>query len=96
MTLEIIYAAILSAAPSITSVVGNIVSLIKMKLSMDKRFGELVEKFELLKKDVEEVLNQNTELKNQLVTAHQENRELKKKINELLTKIDHIRREDDA
>ena len=95
MTLEMIYAAILSAAPAIASIVGCITALIKMKSSQDKSFGELVKNFELLKKEVEES-NQYTELKKQLVTAHQENRELKKKINELLTKMDHIRREDDA
>lgn len=95
MTIEMIYAAILSAAPAIASIVGCITALIKMKSSQDKSFGELVESFEKLENQVKES-NQYTELKRQLVTAHQENRELKKKLNELLTKMDHIRREDDA
>ena len=36
-----------------------------------------------------------SELKDQLKIAHQENYELKKKLNELLTKIDHIQRKED-
>lgn len=95
MTIETIYAAILSAAPAIASIIGIITALIKMKSAQTQNFGEMIESFETLKAEVQES-KQYEELKRQLVTAHQENRELKKKINELLTKIDHIRREDDA
>lgn len=91
MTIETIYAAILSAAPAIVSIIGIITAFIKMKSAQAKNFGEMIESFELLRSEVRES-KQYEELKRQLVTAHTENQELKKKINELLTSIDHIRR----
>lgn len=94
MTIETIYAAILSAAPALVSIIGIITALIKMKGAQNLKFGEMMNRFEELREEVHDS-KEYDELKRQLLISHQENRELKKKINELLTKIDHIRREDE-
>ena len=94
MTIETIYAAILSAAPALVSIIGIITALIKMKGAQNLKFGEMMGRFEALQEEVHNS-KEYDELKRQLLTAHQENRELRKKLNELLTKIDHIRREDE-
>ena len=95
MDIETIYAAILAAAPSITAIVGIIGAVIKMKSSQTEKLGEVMQKFENLRDQVLET-KQYEDLKKQLLVAHQENRELRKQINELLTKIDRIRRDEDA
>ena len=80
MTTSLIMAALLALAPAITSVVGQIITFIKQR-------GELKPLIKAVK-DTKEY----DELKDQLAIVHQENIELKKKLNELLTKIDHISR----
>lgn len=80
MTTSLIMAALLALAPAITSVVGQIITFIKQK-------GELKPLIQAVK-DTKEY----DELKDQLAIVHQENIELKKKLNELLTKMDHISR----
>ena len=92
MTIETIYAAILSAAPAIVSIIGIITALIKMKSAQNKSLDEMKERFETLSTEVKES-KEHEELKKQLNVAHRENMELKRKINELLTSIDRIRRE---
>lgn len=93
MEFETIYAAILAAAPAITSIIGIIVAVVKMKSNQDSKLNEVMEKFELLETEVKSS-KEYVDLKAQLLVAHQENRELRKKLNEFLTKIDHIRRID--
>ena len=90
---EQIMAIIVAAAPSITSVVGIIIAVIKGIENTSDTGKEVIDKFESLK---EEVLNtkEYDALKGQLLIVQQENVTLKKKLNELLTKIDRIQRED--
>lgn len=94
MEFETIYAAILAACPAITSIIGIIVAVVKMKSNQDAKLNEVMEKFEQLETEVKSS-KEYDDLKAQLRVAHQENRELRKKLNEFLTKIDHIRRTDD-
>lgn len=88
---EEIYTAILAAAPALVSIIGIITAVIKMRTAQNAKLGEVMKKFETLEEEVRDS-KQYDDLKRQLLTAHQENRELRKKINELLTKIDRVSR----
>ena len=89
--LEQIYTLIIAAAPSITAIIGIIFAVVKGIKNNQTTSKDILDKFEELR---EEVFNtkEYSDLKAQLQIAHQENYALKKKINELLTKIDHIYR----
>ena len=91
--LDFIIAGVISLAPSLTAIFGVISAFCKMRKNNEVTNKEIIDKFETVR---QEVMNtkQYEELKGQLSIAHQENRELKKQINELLTKIDKIARED--
>lgn len=81
--IETVILALIAAAPAITAVAGIVIAVTK-----------LVKAFNDLKAEVVNT-KQFEELKVELNAAHQENRELKKKLNQLLTKIDHIQRKED-
>lgn len=89
--IEEIYALILAAAPSITAIIGIIFAVIKGIRNNQTTSKDILDKFEEVREQVFDT-KEYTELKEQLKIAYQENYELKKKINELLTKIDHIQR----
>ena len=86
-----IYALIIATAPSITAIVGIVFAIVKGIRNNKTTSKDIIDKFEEMR---EEVLNtkEYSDLKAQLKLAHQENYELKKKLNELLTKIDRIQR----
>ena len=86
-----IYALIIAAAPSITAIIGIVFAVIKGIRNNQTTSKDILDKFEEMR---EEVFNtkEYSDLKAQLKIAYQENYELKKKLNELLTKIDHIQR----
>lgn len=87
LELEQIYAVIIAAAPSLSAIIGIVVAVLK-----NCKSNKLItDKFEEVKTEIIST-KEYTELKDQLKIAHQENLELKKKLNELLTKIDHISR----
>lgn len=90
---DMIVAALISVAPALTAILGIITTFIKMRKNNEVSNKEIVDKFELVRKEVMDT-KQYEDLKDQLLIAHQENRELKKQINELLTKIDHVTREE--
>ena len=89
--IEEIYALIIAAAPSITAIIGIVFAVIKGIRSNQTTSKDILEKFEEVREQVFDT-KEYSELKEQLKIAYQENYELKKKINELLTKIDHIQR----
>lgn len=91
--IEEIYALILAAAPSITAIIGIIFAVIKGIRNNQTTSKDILDKFEEVREQVFDT-KEYTELKEQLKIAYQENYELKKKINELLTKIDHIQRKE--
>lgn len=91
MELEQIIGIIVSAAPALAAILGCIISFIKNKAVCTS----IVDSFESVRKEVMDT-KQYEDLKIQLKLAHKENYELKKKMNELMTKVDHIvRREDE-
>ena len=94
MTFEQIMTIIVAAAPSLTAIIGIVAAVIKGIKSNKATSQTVVDKFEEVRQEIFNT-KEYSDLKNQLTLAHQENRELKKKINELLTKIDHIQRKED-
>ena len=93
MTIEQILALVVAAAPSITAIIGIIFAVVKGIKNNNTTSKDILDKFEEMREQVFDT-KEYTELKEQLKIAYQENYELKKKINELLTKIDHIQRKE--
>ena len=91
--IEEIYALIIAAAPSITAIIGIVFAVIKGIKNNQTTSKDILDKFEEVREQVFDT-KEYSELKEQLKIAYQENYELKKKINELLTKIDHVQREE--
>lgn len=90
--IETIIMAILAAAPALTAIIGIIAAVIKLINSGKNTNGQLITKFEEVRTEVMNTKEYES-LKEELKIAHQENRELKKKINELLTKMDRVTRD---
>lgn len=87
MTFEQIMSVVVAAAPAITAIIGCVVTFLKNKTTCQS----VVNKFEEVRQEIFNT-KEYSDLKDQLKIAHQENYELKKKLNELLTKIDKIDR----
>lgn len=90
--IETITMAILAAAPALTAIIGIIAAVIKLINSGKNTNGQLLTKFEEVRTEVMNTKEYES-LKEELKIAHQENRELKKKMNELLTKMDRVTRD---
>lgn len=90
--LETIYLWIIAAAPALTAILGIVAAVVKISVSAKNSNKKLVEKFEEVREQVLDTKEYES-VKEQLVIAHQENRELRKLIYELLLKIDKIERE---
>lgn len=94
LELETIYAIIMAAAPALTSIIGIIFAVVKGIKTSKNTSTDVINKFEEVRQEIFNT-KEYSELKDQLKLAHQENYELKKKLNELLTKIDHIQRNEE-
>lgn len=94
MTFEQIMTIIVAAAPSITAIVGIVAAVIKGIRSNKATSQDVIDKFEEVRQEIFNT-KEYSDLKNQLTLAHRENIELKKKLNELLTKIDRIERSEE-
>lgn len=93
MTFSEIESILIASIPTITAVIGIISAFFKIKSNNTKTAKELIDKFENIKETIEKTKEYEA-LKDELVLVHQENRELKKTIRELLVKIDKVARED--
>ena len=94
LTLETIITVIAATAPSLTAIIGIIISVIKMIRESKVSNQQVIDKFEETRQAVMDS-KQYDELKVQLEISHAENRKLKKKLDELLTKIDRVVREEE-
>lgn len=92
MNIETLTMALVAAAPALTSIIGIIAAIVKLKDNSKKSYDSIAAKFEEVREEVMNTKEYET-LKQELAIAHQENRELKNKINELLTAIDRIHRQ---
>lgn len=87
MTFEQIMSIVVAATPALTAIIGCVITFVKNRTTCKG----VVDKFEEVRQEIFNT-KEYSDLKNQLKIAHQENYELKKKLNELLTKIDKIDR----
>jgi methylthioribose-1-phosphate isomerase len=93
MTFEQIMSIVVAAAPSISAIVGIVIAIVKGIRSNKDTSQAVIDKFEEVRQEIFNT-KEYSELKSQLVLVHNENLELKKKLNELLTKVDKVARED--
>lgn len=92
--IETIATYIYAALPALTSIIGVVAACLKIKNNNKQTFNEVLGQIESVRQQVEDT-TEYTELKAQLLAMAEENTKLKQKINELLTKIDHIAREEE-
>lgn len=83
ISVEQILLMIVGASPALGAIIGIVVAVCK-----------LIARFEKIKSEIIDTKEYQT-LKDQLVLVNKENRELKRKLNELLTKIDKIDRKEE-
>lgn len=93
MGIEQIMQIIVAAAPSLTAIIGIVAAAVKLIKSGKATNKEVINKFEEVRQEIFNT-KEYSELKDQLLITQKENYELKKKLNELLTKIDKVHRED--
>lgn len=91
MTIDAFMQILVTAGPALTAIGGIIAAAIKIVKSGRDSSKKLSEAFETLKTQTQE---EYRDLKNRYVICLQQNYELNKKLNELLTKIDKIQRGD--
>jgi tripartite-type tricarboxylate transporter receptor subunit TctC len=94
LTFETIITLIVAAAPSLIAIISIISAMIKLIAAGKTNSDEVIDKLEETTKAVLDTKEYET-LKLELQMAHAENRAIKKQINELLTKIDRIVREEE-
>ena len=87
MIMSNLMAIVVAAAPALASIIGIVAAVIKNK----NITAEVIDEFAKVREEVANT-KEYTDVKNQLKIVYQENIELKKKLNELLTKIDKIDR----
>lgn len=91
MNYEQIISLIVSCLPSITAIVGVIITVYKANKDNRDTALNVMETFERVRQEIYNT-KEYSELKAQLLRVHSENAALKRQINTLLTKIDHIER----
>ena len=88
---ELIITTIMAMAPSLISVITvAIISAVTKKFN-EKKLSECIEHVDNATAEIKSS-KEYAEVKEQLALSHKENVELKKKINQLLTKIDKVQR----
>lgn len=88
---ETVILAIIAAAPALTAVISIIAAVIKLVRSGKITNKNVISKIDELEQKVLDTKEYQS-LKQELLIAHQENRTLRQKLNELLTKVDKISR----
>ena len=94
MGFETLITLIVAAAPSLVAILGIVTAVVKLIKTGKINNQEIVDKFEETRQAVMDT-KQYEDLKLELQAAHAENRQLKQKINELLTVIDRVVRKDE-
>ena len=91
ITFEMILLGLIAAAPSVAAITGIVSGVCNMRKTSKKDSLAVINKLEEVRKDVLDA-KEYAELKDELRIAHQENRELRRLIKELLIKTDCINR----
>lgn len=76
MTFEDLYLILVAAAPSLTAIIGIIISVLKLIKEGKHTNQEVIDKFEEVRQEIFNTKEYN-DIKEQLLIAHQENRALK-------------------
>ena len=84
---------LLAAAPAITAILGIVAAAIGIFKNNKTNYKTLADKFEEVKQQVLD-MKEYQSLKDQLQIVHQENIELRKKLNELLTAMTNVTHKD--
>lgn len=84
---------LLAAAPAITAILGIVAAAIGIFKNNKTNYKALNDKFEEVKQQVLD-MKEYQSLKDQLQIVHQENIELRKKLNELLTAMTNVTHKD--
>jgi spermidine/putrescine-binding protein len=84
---------LLAAAPAITAILGIVAAAIGIFKNNKTNYKALADKFEEVKQQVLD-MKEYQSLKDQLQIVHQENIELRKKLNELLTAMTNVTHKD--
>ena len=84
---------LLAAAPAITAILGIVAAAISIFKNNKTNYKALTDKFEELKQQVLD-MKEYQYLKDQLQIVHQENIELRRKLNELLTTMTNVTHKD--
>lgn len=84
---------LLAAAPAITAILGIVAAVIGIFKNNKTNYKALTDKFEEVKQQVLD-MKEYQSLKDQLQIVHQENIELRKKLNELLTAMTNVTHKD--
>lgn len=92
ITIDIVLAAIVAAAPALTAIIGIIAAIVKLIKNNKATTTDIMNKVDALEKSVLDMKEYET-LKAQLRIMYDENVALKHQINELLTAIDKVARE---
>ena len=90
----IAYIVSLTSIPAVAAIIGCVITFLKNRKLTKLLEDTLCSKFDNLSEKVIDT-KQMSQLKHCLLTTHEENRALKKQLNELLTKIDRIDRSKD-
>lgn len=89
-----IYAYLIATFPALTSIVGIVIAVVKHIKSNKDTYKAITDSFNDLKAEVLE-MKQYEELKAKLIQAHRDNVALRQQINQLLTKMDKVKRNDE-
>ena len=89
MTFEQIIAVLAASLPSVSAIAGIVLATIKAIRNSKVTSKQVMDKFEEVRQEIFNT-KEYSELKDELVQAHQENIELKQIIRKLVDKIDHM------
>ena len=92
---ESMYIILVAGLPALSSILGFVVAIKKFMTKHKETSDEFKAEVAAMKEEIKSTKEYKA-VKEQLVLSHQENVALQKKINELLTKIDHIQRGEDT
>lgn len=89
-----IYSYLIATFPALTSIVGIVIAVVKHIKSNKDTYKSITDSFNDLKEEVLE-MKQYEELKAKLIQAHRDNVALRQQINQLLTKMDKVERNEE-
>lgn len=94
MTIDAIYAIIIAALPAVSAIIGIIAAVVKMINNNKKAFQPIIDKYDELKKEIENKTNLD-EARAEMKVIIQQNAQLRKQNAELIQVLNHVVVRDD-